>query len=403
MSPSQDSAIAQGEIMRAEELERDLASDVTATPEDYDVPLRILIATDAWVPQVNGVVRTLETLCGELDKLGHTVKVLEPRMFRTLPLPSYPEIRIALRPVGRTEQILDAFRPDAIHIATEGPIGWAARAYCLKRGLPFTTSFHTRFPEYLHARTRFPPVLTYRLLKFFHWPAAALLVTTNTLKAELECRGFRNIRIWARGVDVDAFRPRPELRAAADLPRPIFTYVGRVAIEKNIEALLKLDLPGSKVIIGDGPQFATLKARYPDAHFTGVKVGEDLARAYATSDVFVFPSRTDTYGLVVLEALSSGVPVAAYPVQGPADILAGAPSDAPVGIVHDDLRIAALEALKISRERCRQFALGFSWEACAREFVSHLHCRDVYRRRWRRVRPSRAAPASLEDRAPEGS
>ena len=354
--------------------------------EDYDPPLRILIATDAWAPQVNGVVRTLETLSGELTKLGHEVKVLEPRMFRTVPLPSYPEIKIALWSGGRAEQIIDEFRPNAIHIATEGPIGWAARAYCLKRAFPYTTSFHTRFPEYLQARTGLPPVFAYRVLRLFHWPAAALLVTTHSLKRELEARGFRNIRVWARGVDVELFHPQ---QVDLGLPRPVFTYVGRVAVEKNIEAFLKLDLPGSKLVVGDGPQMAQLKHRYPQVHFVGTKHGAELARHYAASDVFVFASRTDTYGLVVLEALASGVPVAAYPVQGPADILGGAPPDAPVGAVNEDLRSAALEALEIPRERCGEFALGFSWAACAKEFVSHLQCRNVYRRRWQRVKRTR--------------
>lgn len=341
--------------------------------------LRILIATDAWLPQVNGVVRTLETLSGKLVRLGHTVQMLEPGMFRTVPLPSYPEIRLALRAQGRSRRAIDAFAPEAIHIATEGPIGWAARAYCVSRGLPFTTSFHTRFPEYLHARTRMPIAWGYRFLRRFHWPASALLVTTHSLKRELEGRGFRNIRIWARGVDVELFKPRD--KSWLDLPRPIFIYVGRVAIEKNLDAFLSLDLPGTKLIVGDGPQLASLKARYPEAVFVGAQHGEDLARYYAASDVFVFPSRTDTYGLVVLEALAAGVPVAAYPVQGPADIIASHP----VGMLSEDLRAAALGALALDPAACRRFALDFSWETCARQFVSHLECRDVYSRR-RRLR-----------------
>lgn len=349
------------------------ASEAQATP------LRILIATDAWIPQVNGVVRTLETLVGELEKLGHTVEVLEPGMFKTVPLPSYPEIRVALRARGRTREVIEQFAPDAIHIATEGPIGWAARNFCVSRALPFTTSFHTRFPEYLHARTRVPVTWSYRLLRRFHWPSAALLVTTNSLKNELEGRGFRNIRIWVRGVDTALFKPQP--KAWLDLPRPVFAYVGRVAVEKNLDGFLSLDLPGTKLVVGDGPQLQALKARYPDAVFVGTKLGEELAAYYAASDVFVFPSRTDTYGLVVLEALASGVPVAAFPVQGPADII----GNEPVGALNPDLRAASLAALKLDPEACRRFALAFSWEACARQFVSHLQCRDVYARR-RRIR-----------------
>ena len=350
----------------------------------YERPLRILLATDAWMPQVNGVVRTLNTLRGELLRLGHTVEVLEPSKFRTFPLPSYPEIRVAIGPARRARQIIDAFAPDAIHIATEGPIGWAARGYCLARKLPFTTSFHTRFPEYLHARTKFPIAWSYNVLRNFHWPAAAVLVTTNSLKRELEGRGFRNIRIWVRGVDTELFKPLPpEDRDWLGLPRPLFVYVGRVAVEKNLEAFLDLDLPGTRMIVGDGPQLAALKAKYKDVHFAGSRHGEELARYYAASDCFVFPSRTDTYGLVVLEALACGVPVAAYPVQGPADII----GDFPVGAIDEDLKAGALRALKCDPATCRNFALGFSWEACARQFVSHLEARNVFRRRRRRRDP----------------
>ncbi len=328
---------------------------------------RILIASDAWLPQVNGVVRVLELLKREVEHMGHMVKIVEPGMFKTFPMPSYPEIRLALSAPWQAGRIIDDFAPDAIHIATEGPIGWAVRNWCVKRKRPFTTSFHTRFPEYLHARTRFPVAWSYRFIRAFHRPAAALLVTTQSIKRELEQRGFRNILIWARGVDVELFRPQP--KEWLNLPRPIFLYVGRVAIEKNLEAFLALDLPGTKLVIGDGPQLSALKARYPSAHFAGTKLGEELARYYAASDVFVFPSLTDTFGLVVLEALASGVPVASFPVQGPADILAGAP----VGVTDWDLRSAVLAALKISPEACRRYALGFSWEACAREFIEYLY------------------------------
>jgi glycosyltransferase involved in cell wall biosynthesis len=329
--------------------------------------LKILIATDAWHPQVNGVVRVLELLVRELEALGQEVRVLEPGMFRTVPMPTYPEIRLALNARGRTRRIIDGFAPDAMHIATEGPIGWAARNYCLRARQPFTTSFHTRFPEYLHARTRFPTRLSYRLIRHFHRPSSALLVTTPYLKKELEGRGFRNVKTWLRGVDVEQFQPRP--KDWLTLPRPIFLYVGRVAIEKNLAAFLSLDLPGSKLVVGDGPQLQSLKFRFPNVYFVGTKLGEELARYYAASDVFVFPSRTDTYGLVILEALASGLPVAAFPVPGPADII----GNAPVGCLDWDLKRAALSALEIPPEECRKFALGFSWQACALQFLDHIN------------------------------
>jgi glycosyltransferase involved in cell wall biosynthesis len=329
-------------------------------------PLRILIATDAWQPQVNGVVRTLETLARELENMGHEVRLLEPSCFRTVPLPTYREIQIALNPTRITRRIIESFKPDAIHIATEGPIGFAARRYCVVNDFPFTTSFHTRFPEYIHARTGLPPSWFYRYLKYFHSASSALLVTTNSLKKELEAKGFDNLHIWARGVDVDLFRPTP--KDWLDLARPVFVYVGRVAIEKNIEAFLKLDLPGTKMIVGDGPQQSSLSLKYPDACFVGPKYGDDLARHYAASDVFVFPSKTDTYGLVVLEALACGVPVAAYPVQGPRDIIGGGP----VGALDDDLRKAALNALKCEPQACRDYAETFSWRSCTEEFIEFL-------------------------------
>jgi glycosyltransferase involved in cell wall biosynthesis len=349
--------------------------------------LRILIATDAWYPQVNGVVRTLDTVASELHKMGHVVRILEPRRFRTVPMPSYPEIRLALGAARRAAQVIEAFGPDAIHIATEGPIGWAVRGYCLNNKLPFTTSFHTRFPEYLHARTRVPVHWSYNVLRNFHWPAAALLASTPSLKSELEARGFRNIRIWSRGVDTALFKPGP--KNWLGLPRPVSLYVGRVAVEKNLEAFLALDLPGTKLVVGDGPQLAQLKTRYPEAVFVGAKQGEELARHYAAADVFVFPSRTDTFGLVVLEALASGVPVAAYPVQGPGDILGAA--TVPVGALDEDLRAATLRALECDPKACRDFALNYSWENCARIFLGHLEAREIYARRRRHLKLMRRA------------
>jgi glycosyltransferase involved in cell wall biosynthesis len=334
--------------------------------------MRLLIATDAWAPQVNGVVRTLETLGSQLVRLGHEVQFVTPDGFRTVPMPTYPEIRLALfarRAVGR---VIDAFKPDAIHIATEGPLGLATRRNCMRRGMSFTTSFHTRFPEYIHARFGVPTAWAYAGLRWFHGPATAVMVATRTLERDLEQRGFKNLKLWSRGVDTDLFKPGA--KDWLDLPRPVFLYVGRVAIEKSVEEFLKLDLPGSKLVVGDGPQLGELQQRYPRVRFTGPKFGHDLARLYAASDVFVFPSRTDTFGLVVLEALASGLPVAAHPVQGPVDIIGG---NAKVGALSENLQEAALAALRLSPAVCRAFALEFSWEACTRQFLMNLAVPEV--------------------------
>ena len=329
---------------------------------------RILIVTDAWTPQVNGVVRTLRTIAEQLRAMGKTVEVIGPDQFRTVPLPSYPEIRLALLPGRKLARLIAAFAPDALHIATEGPLGAAARAYARRRKLPFTTAFHTRFAEYLHARTRIPTGLTYAWLRRFHNAGAGVMVATPSLAEELSGRGFTNVRRWSRGVDLDAFHPaQPE---QWPLRRPIFAYVGRIAVEKNLAAFLDLDLPGSKLVVGDGPQRKTLQQAYPAAHFAGARFGPALAAAYAGADVFVFPSKTDTFGLVVLEALACGVPVAAYPVTGPKDILGAAP--VPVGALNENLRQAALDALSTNRAACRPYAETYSWTACARLFLSNL-------------------------------
>ncbi len=285
-------------------------------------------------------------------------------------MPSYPEIRLALVGAGAIERRLERVRPDAIHIATEGPLGHAMRRFCIKRGLPFTTSFHTRFPDYLAERlpmpARWTEELTWAYLRRFHGAAAAVLAATPTLVSELETRGFKNVKLWPRGVDAHLFRPR--VGAALDLPRPIFLTVGRVAVEKNLEAFLKLELPGTKVVVGDGPARAALEKAYPGAVFLGARQGEALAEAYAAADVFVFPSRTDTFGLVLLEALASGVPVAAFPAPAPRDVLGAAP----VGVLDEDLRRACLGALDVSRQACRDFALTMTWERSARLFVQHV-------------------------------
>jgi len=336
--------------------------------------MRILVVTDAWHPQVNGVVRTLGTLRDELASLGHEPVFITPDQFRSIPCPTYPEIRLAVKPGRRLARTIEANQPCAIHIATEGPLGWAARRYCVKRRLPFTTAYHTKFPEYIRARFRVPLPLSYRLIRRFHAPASTIMVATQTIQAELENRGFSRIRRWSRGVDTELFRPRStdEIEALApglkDLPRPLHLYVGRVAVEKNISAFLAADLPGSKMVVGDGPQLEEMKRRYPEVHFAGAKFGEELAAHYAAASVFVFPSRTDTFGLVLLEALASGVPVAAYPVPGPLDVI----GDSPAGVLNDDLAAAARQAVQIPAETCRAHALTFSWQACTEQFISNL-------------------------------
>lgn len=328
--------------------------------------MRLLVASDAWQPQVNGVVRTLATTRDELVRLGHDVEVVGPDRFRTMPLPTYPEIRLAVNARGAMARIIEGFAPDAVHIATEGPIGLAARAWCLRRGMPFTTAYHTRFPEYVRDRAPVPLALTYALVRRFHAPASAVMVATASIEADLRARGFTNLRRWSRGVDTALFRPMD--KGWLDLPRPVFAYVGRVAVEKNVEAFLALDLPGSKLVVGDGPQRAELMARYPQARFVGAKSGEDLARHFAAADCFVFPSRTDTFGLVLLEALASGVPVAAYPVPGPLDVVGpGGP-----GVLDTNLRRACLAALEIDPAVCRAHALTFSWRAAAEQFLANL-------------------------------
>ncbi|MBX3570064.1 MAG: glycosyltransferase family 1 protein [Rhizobiaceae bacterium] len=328
-------------------------------------PNRILIVTDAWRPQVNGVVVTLGHLADRLRSLGRQVELLTPDRFRTLPMPSYPDIRLALAMPAGVGRMIEALAPDHVHIATEGPLGILARRHCLKTGRVFTTSYHTRFPEYLRARLPVPERWSYGWLRRFHNAGGGTMVATPSLLRELEGRGFERLLLWSRGVDTDLFRPdRP---STLDLPSPIFLYVGRVAVEKNLPAFLDLDLPGSKVVVGEGPELPHLRRRYPDVHFLGLRSGEALAGLYAAADVFVFPSRTDTFGIVLLEALASGLPVAAYPVTGPADVLA----DGRGGVLSEDLRAAALGALAVRRNEARRKALAFSWDACARLFLDH--------------------------------
>ena len=329
---------------------------------------RILIVSDAWRPQVNGVVRTLQTVAAELFDIGHTVEVIGPDRFLTLPCPTYPDIRLSLFTRPRLGRMIEAFAPDALHIATEGPLGQATRSWALRRGCAFTTAFHTRFPEYVEARIGLPPRFLYAWLRRFHGAGQGMMVATASLRAELAGRGFERIRPWSRGVDLDLFHPEPH--EDWDMNRPVFIYVGRVAVEKNISAFLDLDLPGSKIVVGGGPQLARLRRDYPAVRFTGPLQGAALARAYAGADVFVFPSLTDTFGLVILEALACGTPVAAYPVTGPKDVLAEAAGN--VGAVDTDLRAAALRALTADRVACRAHAERFSWRACAETFLANL-------------------------------
>jgi glycosyltransferase involved in cell wall biosynthesis len=328
---------------------------------------KVLIVTDAWHPQTNGVVRCLETLGTQLIATGHTVSSLTPQGFWTVPLPTYPEIALSLVGVPTIAAIVEREAPDHIHIATEGPLGLLARYVCLSAGLRFTTSYHTRYPEYVAARLPVPAEWTYGFLRWFHSAAAATLVPTRSMLGELRQREFPNLREWTRGVDPIRFSPGSKTRFA-DLPGPHLLYVGRVAVEKNIEAFLALQTAGSKIVVGDGPARGELETRYPDAVFMGRRTGEELSEIYRSADVFVFPSRTDTFGNVMIEALSSGLPVAAYPVTGPIDVL----TDPACGALDDDLQRAVERALTLSREAARAHASRFTWAHCAELFLDAL-------------------------------
>jgi len=327
----------------------------------------ILIVTDAWLPQVNGVVRSLEWTARELKKMGVRVEFLSPQEFVTIPCPTYPDIRLSLTHRRAVQRRMAAYDCEHLHIATEGPLGLLAASAARRMGMPYTTGYHTRFPEYVEARWPLPVSWFYAWFRRFHNFGGGCMVATETLRADLERRGFRNLKMWSRGVDADLFRPRENSVLPPDLPRPIFINVGRVSVEKNIKAFLDLDLPGSKVVVGDGPQLASLRKEYPEAYFTGAKSGEDLARHFASADIFVFPSLTDTFGLVLLEALACGIPVAAYPVMGPRDVI----GDSGTGVLSEDLRQAALDALQIPAERCRSWALKYSWASCTRQFLDN--------------------------------
>jgi glycosyltransferase involved in cell wall biosynthesis len=327
--------------------------------------MRIAIVTDAWSPQTNGVVTTLQRTVADLKSFGHDVRVLNPQGSWTMPCPTYPEIRLAPFSRARVRQFLDEFSPDALHIATEGPLGIWARAYAVGRGRSFTTSYHTQFPQYIRARLPIPEAVTYAHLRCFHARATRVMVGTEEMRRDLRRHGFRRVVPWTRGVDTTLFHPSstPETRAVPEL-----LYVGRVSVEKSVEDFCRLDLPSRKVVVGDGPDLVMLRRRYPEVEFRGYLYGEALAAAYRSADCFVFASRTDTFGLVMLEAMASGVPVAAYPVTGPLDVVQHGVS----GCLDHDLRAAVLGALSLDRTACRRQALEYSWERASRQFESNL-------------------------------
>jgi glycosyltransferase involved in cell wall biosynthesis len=335
--------------------------------DEYDVK-RLLLVTDAWSPQTNGVVTTLSTVIEHLPRLGFEVSVVHPGLFKTWPLPSYPEIRIARNP-GKLRQLIDEVEPDAVHIATEGPLGLAARRYCVRNEFAFTTSLHTKFPEYLNVRFRLPLATGYKFLRWFHRPARSTLVTTHSHQQELRAWGLPHLRVWSRGVDTQRFVPDPDFRPNQP---PRLVYVGRVAVEKNIEAFLDLEIDADKVIIGDGPARAELEARYSDVSWLGYRKGKALVAEYAKADAFVFPSRTDTFGLVMLEAMACGTPVAAYPVTGPIDVVQNDIN----GWLDEDLKRAIAGALGVNRQSCRHFACQYGWQTISARFANDLVNRD---------------------------
>ena len=328
--------------------------------------MKIMIITDAWDPQVNGVVRTLKQTQAELVAMGHEVEMITPIGFKSIPCPTYPDIALSLFPGREVARRIKEFSPDAMHIATEGPLGLSARSYAVKNKLPFSTAYHTRFPEYVKARTGIPLSITYLFIRWFHRPSMAVMTPTIVVKNDLEKYGVENVVLWTRGVDLDIFRVQES--KTLNTAHPIFLYVGRVAIEKNIDAFLELDLPGSKWVVGDGPALVGIKEKYPHINYLGVLQQHELAKVYAAADVFVFPSKTDTFGLVLLEAMACGTPVAAYPVTGPIDVLGSSNA----GAMNEDLREACLQAMKIPREVARAHAEKFSWRIASEQFVNHL-------------------------------
>lgn len=337
--------------------------------------MKLALITDAWHPQVNGVVTTLQELVQSLQGMGVTVHVIHPGQFEHRPCPGYAGIDLAVRPGPSLARKLDALQPDAVHLATEGPLGWAARKYCLKKGWAFTTAFHTKFPEILHAALRVPLSWGYTLFRHFHRPSSGVMVPTQGVLAMLQARGFGQLRAWTHGVDTRLFEYHEQalqLPELADLPRPLWLFVGRISYEKNIETFLKLQLPGTRLVCGVGPLQDALQTRYPQVHWMGVLPRDELARVYAAADVFVFPSRSETFGLVMLEAMATGTPVAAYPVDGPWQVLGADQGAAMGGVLHDDLQSAALQALTVPRSQARQRAQAFGWDVAAQSFLHHL-------------------------------
>lgn len=330
--------------------------------------MRIAIASDAWAPQTNGVVTTLKATVDSLTRLGHEARVISPQGMLSIPAPSYPEIRLAVWPGPHILREMKAFRPHAIHIATEGPLGFAVWRYCRHRRVPFTTSYHTRYPEYLRARWPIPIGVSYAWLRRFHGAATRTFVSSGSLTRELSGRGFQHLHLWRRGVDLQRFHPGPPHPELAHLPRPIMAYVGRLAVEKNIDAFLDLEVPGTKLVIGDGPQRAELIARHPDVKFAGYRFGSELASMIRSADVLVFPSLTDTFGLAMIEALACGVPVAAFPVPGPIDVI----EQGVTGVLHEDLAAAVRSALSLDRGVCAQHAAAFTWDAATAQFLAGL-------------------------------
>lgn len=330
---------------------------------------KILFITDAWYPQTNGVVRTMDSLGNELKKLGHEVHYITPLDFITVPCPTYPEIKLAIKPWPKLYKKIKSINPQIIHISTEGPIGWFARRYCIKNKIKFTTSYHTKFPEYIYERIRLPVKFTYKFMKYFHKNSSNVLVTTESMKEELADNGFdiEKLKVWTRGVKHEVFSSG--IKIQRKLKTPIWIYVGRVAIEKNIKAFLDLDIEGSKIIVGGGPQLNELKKKYKDVLFTGMLKDDEIASYLASSDVFVFPSKTDTFGIVIIEALSAGLPIAGYPVPGPKDIV----GNSEINTLDWDLKKSALKALTIDKDKCRQLSKKYTWENCAKIFLENVH------------------------------
>ncbi|MEH6790536.1 glycosyltransferase family 4 protein [Parasphingorhabdus sp.] len=334
--------------------------------------MKIALVTDAWHPQVNGVVRTLDTVVGLLRDRGHEVLVISPDQYRSIPAPSYPEIRLSYARARTIGKRIEAFAADAVHLATEGPLCIQARRWCRREGRPFTTAYHTQFPEYLARRTKLSPRLFWPYIRWFHRKSEAIMVSTESVRAQLRAERLPHVHHWSRGVDLKYFHPDAPAPLEYDaLPRPIQLYVGRVAVEKNIEAFLDSDQPGSKVVVGDGPALDSLKARYPGVYFAGRKTGSELAGYYAGADVFIFPSKTDTFGLVIIEALACGTPVAAYPVTGPVDILT-----AKGGAMDRDLNVAIRQALSLDSADCVALGKEYSWDASASQFFAGLVSQD---------------------------